>query len=81
MALQTVMHVIRQIAEVTLTYRNPGIRVPGYPGSYPAGTRVVKIPGFESTSAGFARGNGSMPVFSTKHWANNIIEASVQLMS
>jgi hypothetical protein len=51
MALQTVMYyVIRQIAEVTLTtYGNPGFRLPGYPGSYPAGTRVVKIPGFQST--------------------------------
>jgi hypothetical protein len=31
LALQTVMHVIRQIAEVTLTkYGNPGFRVPGW---------------------------------------------------
>jgi hypothetical protein len=27
-----------------------GIRGSGYPGSYPAGTRVVKIPGFESSN-------------------------------
>jgi hypothetical protein len=34
----------------------PGFRVPGYPGSYPAGTRVVKIPEFESTSGDMTAG-------------------------
>jgi hypothetical protein len=42
-----------------------GIRDSGYPGSYPAGTRVVKIPGFESILFNTEPKIRELPVWST----------------